>query len=114
MLEQTKAVYKAWQQLSESFPKPFRFGLGGKIEGVLLEVLELQFLAAFSKPEEKITLVTKSVTRFDLLKFLIQISWEHKHLKDKTYIPISQSLDQIGKELSGWKRYLEQKNSRQG
>lgn len=109
MLERTKAVYRTWQQISDSFPKPFRFGLGGRIESVFLDVLELQFQAMFSKSTEKIILVSTSIRRFDLLKFLVQISWENRHLKEKTYIPISKELDRIGRELSGWKKFLESK-----
>ena len=112
MLQKTKAVYRTWQQISVSFSKPFRFGLGGRIEHLFIEVLELQFLAMFSKPSEKTELVSKSIAQFDILKFLIQLSWELQHLKEKTYIPISIELDQIGKDLLNWKKFLENKNSR--
>ena len=114
VLVRTKNVYKTWQHVSDSFPKPFRFGLGGKIENLFLEILEIQFLATFSQQREKIELITKCVIRLDVLKFFMQISWENKHLKEKIYIPISKELDQIGREVSSWKKFLGNKNSRKG
>lgn len=109
VLEKTKSVYRTWQQISDGFPKPFRFGLGARIENLFIDILELQFLAMFSNGFEKIDLVSKSIVKFDLLKFLMQISWENKHLKEKTYIPIGKELEQIGRDLGNWKKFLENK-----
>lgn len=111
VLDKTKTIYKYWQKVSNSFPKPFRFGLGARIENLFIDILELQFLATFSKPTEKEIILRKTITKFDLLKFLIQISWENHYLTEKRYSFVSKELDIIGKELAGWKKFIENKNS---
>ena len=113
VLEKTKAIYRQWQKISNNFPKPFRFGLGARIENLFIDIIELQFIASFLKPQEKEALVAKTITKFDLLKFLTQISWENGYLKDKTYALLSKEFDIVGKELAGWKKFLENKNSRE-
>src|SRR3989344_2529376 len=112
VIEKTKAAYREWQRAVTNLSKPFRFGLGAKIENSFIEILEGQFRAAFAKPEEKQKLLADALIRFDLLKFFLQISWENGYLKEKTYIHVSKGLNDIGKELAGWKRFIENKNSR--
>ena len=112
VLEKTKAIYKYWQKISNNFPKSFRFGLGARIENLFIDILEFEFIASFLKPQEKELFVAKAITKFDLLKFLCQISWENGYLKEKTYAFLSKEFDVVGKELAGWKKFLENKNSR--
>lgn len=111
VLEKTKSVYRLWQKTAETLPKPFRFGLGSRIENLFTEILRLQFLAQFSRPSEKELLVRDCIVQFDTLKFFLQIAWENNHIKEKIFIALSKDLSEIGKELLGWKNFLEKKNS---
>lgn len=109
MLEKTKEIYKYWQQITNNLPKPFRLGLGGRIENLFIDILELEFLAQFSKVVEKEPFLKKCIVKFDILKFLMQISWENNHIKEKQFIHISKKFEVVGKELAGWKKFIETK-----
>lgn len=43
----------------------------------------------------------------------MQISWENSHIREKQFIHISKNFELIGKELAGWKKFIETKTSAQ-
>jgi hypothetical protein len=53
----------------------------------------------------------KAINRLDILKFFIQLTWEQKLVNNEKYLEISKELENIGKQLGGWKKGLEIKNS---
>ncbi|MDD5121603.1 MAG: four helix bundle protein [Patescibacteria group bacterium] len=87
-------------------PKTSRFTLGAKIDSTFVEVIELIFTAGNLPKDKKLPYVQKAVSRFDLLKFFLQIAWLIKSLDNKKYLAISEPLNEIGKMLGGWHRNL--------
>jgi len=71
--------------------------------------LELSFTAAYLPPEQKIILLGKTISRLDILKFFLQIAWENKLISNEKYIILSQSLEEIGRMLGGWRKGLQNK-----
>lgn len=51
----------------------------------------------------------KTISRLDIVKFFIQIAWENKLIPTEQYIELTNSLQEIGKQLGGWKKGLETK-----
>lgn len=92
--------------MNQHLPKKSRFTLGAKIDSTFLEVIELIFLAGSLPKNKKLPYVQKAVSRFDLLKFFLQLSWEIKIIDNKKYIAISEPLNEIGRMLGGWHRNL--------
>jgi len=106
-----KEAYQCWLVLHRDFPKTERFNLGKKIDWLFLEVMESTFAASYLPPDQKIILLGKSISRLDVLKFFLQISWENKLVHTEKYIELSQKLEEIGRMLGGWKRGLDKKLS---
>ncbi len=104
-----KEAYQYWLALHRNFPKPERFGLGQKIDQLFFEVLELSFTASYLPPEQKIILLGKTISRLDILKFFVQITWENKLISTNKYVELSTKLEEIGRMLGGWKKGLLQK-----
>lgn len=102
-------LYKNWQECLMNFPKTSRFLLGSKIDTIFLQLIEYIFTACGSKGEYKLSYLSKSSAKLDLLKFFIRISWETKALDSKKYILLSERLDETGKMLGGWIRQLKEK-----
>ena len=71
-----------------------------------MEIAELIFTASRLNKNLKIPYIQKAVSKLDLLKFFLQISWEIKSLDNKKYIILSEHLEEIGKMLGGWQRQL--------
>jgi len=86
-----------------------RFSLGGKIDYLFIEIIELLFTASYLGKEEKLPYLKKATKRLDVLKFFFQIVWEIKALDNKKYITMSEHLNEIGRMLGGWIRGIESK-----
>ncbi|MEK7116897.1 MAG: four helix bundle protein, partial [Patescibacteria group bacterium] len=82
---------------------------GQKIENIFLLVLEMTFSLVYLPPEPKIIMLSKTISRLDVLKFFIQIAWENKLISTEQHIEMSQKLEEIGRQLGGWRKGLETK-----
>lgn len=102
-------VYKLWHAWRDHFPKKSRYTLGAKIDSLFLDILEIMFVGSYLGPKEKLPLLERANGKLDLLKFFLQISWELKALDNEKYVSLSESLQEIGRMLGGWRRGLESK-----
>ncbi|MEK7228078.1 MAG: four helix bundle protein [Patescibacteria group bacterium] len=110
VLIRAKESYKVWHNNLNNISKVDRHTLGGKIDDIYLSLLELIFRATFGHDKfEKLSLVSQAIGKTDLLKFFLQIGWEHKVLDHTMYGNIILQLDEIGRMLGGWKKSLQDK-----
>jgi len=101
-----KDTYNIWQSYLTQFPKANRYTIGSKIDMLFLEAIEYSFLASYTHTIEKQALLNKSISKVDLVKLLLQLSWEIQALDNKKYAHLAQNFAEIGKMLGGWKRQL--------
>jgi len=73
---------------------------------LFLEAIEYAFLASYNHTEQKQLLLNKSISKVDLVKLLLQLSWEIKALDNKKYAHLAERFAEIGKMLGGWKKQL--------
>jgi len=86
--------------------------LGGKIEDYFLGLLENIFISIYLPPETKVPRLIIAISKLDGIKFFLQISWENRCIKDIKYSELSESLEEIGRMLGGWKKGLEKKSEK--
>jgi hypothetical protein len=101
-----KDAYRFWLPLHRNLPKTERFGLGQKIEQSLLEAIELVFCASYLAPEQKIPLLTRAISRLDVVKFFTQLAWESKLIPTDKYSELILKFEEIGRMLGGWRKGL--------
>lgn len=106
-----RATYKYWLQLYKQFRKPERFGLGEKIDSLFLEVLELIYTAIYLDMSVKIPKLELAILKLDRIKLFSEISWENKLILTDKYAIFLIQLQEIGRQLSGWKKSLITKTS---
>lgn len=106
-----KETYLFWTFIHKNLPKVERLGIGNKIEQSLLLVLELTFLLSYSSIDQKIILIDRTISKLDVVKFFTQLAWETKLIPTKQYSEFSIKLEEIGRQLGGWKKGLQTKNS---
>ncbi len=106
-----KETYRLWFPLLRDFPKVERHGLGNTIETAFLDCLELTFCLSYLSLEHKIPMLNKAITRLDVVKFFILLAWESKLIPTEKYAHISLKLEEIGRQLGGWKKGLIKKTS---
>ena len=107
VLVRAKEAYKVWHDHMLNINRVDRMTLGAKIDDTFVSILELIFRACFAYDKfEKLSLVSQSIGKNDLLKFFMQIGWEHKLVNQVQYGNFILYLDEIGRMLGGWKKSL--------
>ena len=109
VISKEKEAYLSWIKIQRNFPKVERLGLGIKIDQNFLAVLEMTAVAAYLPMDQKIPVLGKTISKLDLVKFFIQMSWEIKLVANNQYVEMAQKLETIGRDLGSWKKTLEQK-----
>ena len=71
----------------KKFPRDQRFLLGDRIEGHLLDILELLLSAKYSR--EKLEFLKKANLRLEVLRFLFRLSLHIRYLSKKAYEYVS-------------------------
>ena len=109
VLVKEKEAYSLWFKILADFPKIYRYNLGGKIENCFLSLLENTFITAYLPGDRKAAQLSIAILKLDNLKFFLQLAWENKCLSSIKYSALSESLDEVGRMLGGWKKGLENK-----
>jgi len=109
VLQKVVDVYKIWHAHYSHFPRLSKFSLGAKIDSLFTDVIELIFLAGYAGADQKYTFVVRASTKLDLLKFFMQAAWEVKCLDQRKYAALAVPLNDIGKDIGSWQKYLQTK-----
>jgi hypothetical protein len=56
-------------------------------------------------------MLNKAITKLDIVKFFGQLAWESKLIPTDKYSEFIASLEEIGRQLGGWKKGLQKKTS---
>ncbi len=83
-----------------------RFGIGKRIDELLLSALEQLREASYSSGSGKITLLGKILQSTDLLRFFFQLAWEGQILQQRQYILLAENTESLGKMVGGWRKGL--------
>ena len=95
-----------WLNIVPHIPKGARYTIGARIENKFLDLLELAYIAYFSKKEEKIEKISECIFLLDTLKFIVSVAWDAKLVSNKQFEEIAGKLDEIGRMLWGWKEKM--------
>lgn len=109
MIIKEKETYLLWIKIQRNFSKVERLGLGIKIDQNFLAVLEFSFISAYTPMDQKILILSKTISKLDLVKFFMQLAWEIKLITHDKYIEIIEKLEEIGKDIGSWKKSIEAK-----
>lgn len=91
-----------WHEYHSKLPKIHQYTIGGKIDTLLVEVMEATFAAVFLPRSEKLPYVRLAIRKLDTVKLLLLVLWEAKSLDNKKYIAVSAPMEEAGKMLGGW------------
>jgi len=107
ILQRIKEGYLLWLNIVGHIPKGARYTIGARIENKFLDLLELSYVAYFTKKEQKIEKISECVLVLDTLKFLVHTAWEGKLISHAHYADIGGKLEEVGRIFGGWKKSLE-------
>lgn len=93
-------------RLTTKFNKQFKYTLGQRIIDCSLELIDLLYKSNCSKDkEEKLVYINKYISVHELLKIHLRLSEELGAISRNSLINIHLSLDNIGKQIHGLKRF---------
>lgn len=88
------------------FPKIKRYTLGQKIDDTALDIFELIFKGGVVDKGHKLEILQNVSAKLDLLKMLVRLAKDQKAISTKAYLDLQAYLQEIGKMLGGWIKYL--------
>lgn len=106
VLERAKRAYTLWSGYHQELPKTRRYTLGGKIDGLFIDIIESMAAASFLPKGDKLPHIRLAIRKLDTLKILLMVLWESKSLDSKKYIALSELLAEMGRMLGGWNGQL--------
>ena len=109
VLEKAKSLYKNWMEIHRNIERTVRFGLGAKIDSLLLNLLETLRKAAYSPVDKKLLILNEASDKIDSIRFFVQILWEMKFIPNNKYIELETDMQNIGRIVGGWKKGLQSK-----
>ena len=110
MLQKEKFLYSFWLKVYRKIAKPERFGIGERIDALFLDLLDLTHYSRYASGNEKLLYLNKAIGKIDKMKFYAEIAWENKLMSAGEYGELFSRLEEVGRELWGWKKSLN-KNS---
>jgi hypothetical protein len=89
----------------DKFPRTRRFTLGERVEGGLLEVLELLVEAAYSRNKD--IPLRRANLQLEVVRHLWRLAHELKVMATRQYEHGAKLLDNLGRQIGGWLRSRE-------
>ena len=110
-------VYKASYDLQlmvfeciKGFPREYKYTLGEKIKNETLELIMSTFRANVSRDKSEHLL--KSREQVEVVRLLLRLSKDMKILDLKRFVRLSDQLEIVSKQLSGWHQSAIRKENR--
>lgn len=106
VLKKLYELYRYAHKSVSSFPKHERYSLGEKIETNLLEAMELIITGNAQPKNFKDTYLIKANCKIEILKIFFRLSLDNKFIDSTQYIKTEEYLQESGRMLGGWIKYL--------
>jgi hypothetical protein len=88
----------------DKFPRSRRFTLGERLEGGLLETLELLVEAAYSGRSTKKAALQRANLRLEVMRHLWRLCQELQVIPTRRYEHGARLMDDLGRQIGGWLR----------
>lgn len=99
-------LYLLTHKLISKFPKHEKYTLGEKIETNIIESIELIIFGNVQPKNFKDGYLLKANAKIEILKIFYRIAFEINAIEIKNYLKAEEILQEIGKMLGGWIKYL--------
>lgn len=100
-------LYTFTHNLVSKFPKHERYSLGEKLENTIFEAIEYIVFGNGQQKNFKDAYILKANTKIELLKLYYRLAFDMNIIDGKSYLKAQEFLQEIGKMLGGWLKYLQ-------
>ena len=106
LIKKLYELYKYAHKSISVFPKHERYSLGEKIEGNILEAIELSVFGNAQPKNFKEAYLLKANAKVEVLKILFRLALGNNFINETQYLKVEDFLHEAGKMLGGWIKYL--------
>lgn len=106
LIKKLYELYKYAHKSISVFPKHERYSLGEKIETNILEAIELSVFGNAQPKNFKDAYLLKANAKIEVLKILFRLAIDNKFINETQYLQNEEYLQEAGKMLGGWIKYL--------
>jgi len=99
-------LYKYAHKAISAFPKHERYSLGEKTETNILEAIEAVVFGNAQPKNFKDGYLLRANAKVEILKILFRLAMENNFMNETQYIKAEEYLQESGKMLGGWIKYL--------
>lgn len=97
-------LYKLVHRLVKKYPKNDRYSAGEKTKEKILELIESITKAGYAKKEWKLVQIEQAIISLELVKVFVRLGYDTQCLNEKQCLDLQERIQEIGRELGGWKR----------
>jgi hypothetical protein len=104
-----KKLYELYRYAHKSvsvFPKHERYSLGEKIETNILEAVEAVIFGNAQPKNFKDAYLLRANAKIEVLKILFRLAMDNEFINSTQYLKTEEYLQEAGKMLGGWIKYL--------
>ena len=91
--------------LTNTFPKSFRYGVGARMVDLCLDMMTLIYTINGSR--DKLPLIVEMSNAHRMLMLLFRVCVQQRVITPARYSAYALKLDNIGRQLTGWRQYAE-------
>lgn len=95
-------LYRAAHERVIRFPKTSRHSLGTRVEDVLIEILELLYLAQGKQSVSRLMILNKADVKLKILSAHVRLALATRCINDAGFAELSTLSVEIGRMLGGW------------
>ena len=81
-----------------------RFGIGGRIDALLLDLLECLRVVTYTRMNEKPIVLARAINTVDSVRFFVQITQEAKLISNTHFEELGVRVEEIGRMIGGWRK----------
>ena len=106
IIHKVYVFYRALYGEINRFPKKDRYTIGRQCEQEILTILSLLFTANAQPDASKLKYLLEIDTKLSVLKTLLRLAHDVQALKRSYYLGRETELQEIGRMLGGWIKYV--------
>jgi hypothetical protein len=110
ILKKIYELYGLFYQCFKNFPRYDRYVVGESCARAISDLTETVMMASYLSGQEKIPNIKLAGGKINLLKFYFLFSRDSRIIDGATYLKLNNLLEEIGKMLGGWERFMTAKN----
>lgn len=107
ILKKTVDLYREFYDYLKIFPKKDQYMLSRRCEDNIILFMKLILKAVGLSKIDKLKILKEANNEFDVLKVLFRMARELKMLDNKKYLSLESKIQEIGRMLGGWMRFLQ-------